>query len=285
MFIILISLFAPTTANFAVVGDWGCPECVSTRVVANTLHDINLDFVISVGDNFYPNGIESPTDDLAQSWSTIFEPQIPWYLVLGNHDYYGNTDAQLEMTNIYPYWNMPSRYYTTVLDDIQFWFLDTTPLLDRNIFEFHETGSETLVEVLYGQRMDTEAQYEWLETTLNNSLVSRKIFVGHHPLWTFGNIDVIEKNIFKPRILSFMRQYSVESYLCGHDHSLQHINQRSVQQFISGSGGFTYDFDKMPLLQEARLNFRSAENGFLVVDGKNYTFYSSAGTRLYTSTI
>ena len=37
--------------------------------------------------------------------------KVPWYGVLGNHEYGYNVSAQLDLTNSYPNWVMPDRYY------------------------------------------------------------------------------------------------------------------------------------------------------------------------------
>jgi tartrate-resistant acid phosphatase type 5 len=283
--ILFLVMLLPVVAKIAVVGDWGCPQCTSARMVAQSLRATKPDYVISVGDHFYPEGIQSTSDANVFSWIDMWTPSVPWYLILGNHDYYGNSQAQIDLTNTFTYWNMESRYYTEILDDIQIWFLDTTPLLDLDIFDFHDATSGTIIDTLYTQRIDAEMQYEWLQTSLQNSITSRKIFVGHHPLWTFGNVDNIGKTTFKPKILAFMQEYGVESYVSGHDHSLQDIQYGNLRQFIAGSGAFSYEFDKTPLLQEARLNFRSDEFGFLLVDGYNYTFYTTENRMLYTTNI
>ena len=38
--------------------------------------------------------------------------QCPWYGVLGNHEYRGNTQAMMDYSEISRRWNMPDRYYT-----------------------------------------------------------------------------------------------------------------------------------------------------------------------------
>ena len=88
----------------------------------------NCKFVINTGDNFYNLGINSILGVVDPQWNTSFHSvysdaslQVPWYGVLGNHDY-GRTNSstsphsiwpQLEYTWIDPYqqWYLPNRYY------------------------------------------------------------------------------------------------------------------------------------------------------------------------------
>src|SRR5277367_212197 len=130
--------------NFLVFGDWGRQgeqDQVEVAVqMARAAKDLNPKFVISVGDNFYENGVKSVDDP---HWQKSFEEvyydpalQIPWHCILGNHDYHsgGDCDAQIAYHKINPRWNMPARYYqqTHQIDSnitADFFYMDTTPML------------------------------------------------------------------------------------------------------------------------------------------------------------
>lgn len=81
------------------------------------------EFVISCGDLFHYEGIQSTSDPLLWSnFESIYthgELQCPWYGVLGNHEYRGNTQAMIDYSQVSRRWNMPARYYTFAvpLDD------------------------------------------------------------------------------------------------------------------------------------------------------------------------
>lgn len=71
--------------------------------------------MISTGDNFYESGVDSISDD---KWQTTFEAiydapalQVPWYAVLGNHDYGGSAQAQIDYSKKSRRWTMPDRYF------------------------------------------------------------------------------------------------------------------------------------------------------------------------------
>ena len=104
--------------NFAVVGDWGRQGEFHQRDVAGqmakAMAGLGGSFIISTGDNFYPAGVASVQDPLWQgSFEQIYHHawlQRDWYAILGNHDYAGNVDAQIEYGKISRRWHMPARY-------------------------------------------------------------------------------------------------------------------------------------------------------------------------------
>lgn len=61
--------------------------------------------------------------------------QVPWYPALGNHDYYGNPDAEIEYSTINQIWNLPSilQPFTRILnsrDKALFIVMDTQGLIN-----------------------------------------------------------------------------------------------------------------------------------------------------------
>jgi hypothetical protein len=110
----------PVTYSFLVVGDWGRKGQFNQQEVANQMAQTSLaenaQFVISTGDNFYETGVNGLTDE---HWSLSFENvykgnllQKDWFVVLGNHDYQGNVNAQIDYTQKSNRWKMPNRYFT-----------------------------------------------------------------------------------------------------------------------------------------------------------------------------
>ena len=90
--------------SFLAFGDWGRDGAQHQRDVAvqmgKAAAELGCRFIASVGDNFYENGVQSVDDP---QWKTSFENiytdpalQVPWYAVLGNHDYKGNPQAQID---------------------------------------------------------------------------------------------------------------------------------------------------------------------------------------------
>lgn len=228
--------------HFFVLGDWGRNGQFNQQDVADIMeksaHVMEPEMILSTGDNFYDNGVGSVQD---YNWISSFEKiywgqylHCPWYVVLGNHDYRGNVQAQIDYTNISRRWNMPDRYYTKEYksDDgatVSFVFIDTSPLEDDYYFE------DKYKNVVAGQ--DTTAQILWMDSVLSSSNADWKIAVGHHPLYSGGKRLHETANIERHLAPVFERN-DVDVYFAGHEHDLQHIkpDDRVTHHIISGAG-------------------------------------------------
>jgi len=109
---------APTGLSFVVVGDWGKGNA-DQKIVAASLGEVaaavQARFVITTGNNFYPDGVSGVDDS---TWQRVLEQvytapalDIPWYPVLGNHDYRGNEEAQIQYSRSSSHWDLPARFY------------------------------------------------------------------------------------------------------------------------------------------------------------------------------
>src|ERR1700761_2494820 len=109
--------------NFAVIGDWGRKGEPDQARVAQQMGlacaKASAGFVISVGDNFYEDGVASVQDPhWQQSFDQVYTSpslHVPWYAILGNHDYKGNVQAQLDYAKTGSRWKMPGRYWRQVV--------------------------------------------------------------------------------------------------------------------------------------------------------------------------
>lgn len=261
----------PNSLNFIVMGDWGRfgedHQIPVAKQMGITAKEINRDFIISTGDNFYPVGVASEHDP---QWKSSYEDIYKdfslhwnWYPVLGNHDYAGNPDAQVAYSKISRRWNMPSRYYSETFNingdpaqQVLIAFIDTNPLIP----EFYKSKQ-------YGKNVisqDSTAQKKWLIKTLTTApkTVKWKLVVGHHPLYTatLKRRESYDTKAVRKSLKSLFDKYEVDAYIAGHDHDLQHLlPEGKTNYFVSGSASESTVIDNLPISKLA-----SSEYGFMV---------------------
>ncbi len=129
--------------NFYLANDLGRNGYYDQKPIAELMgqmaENVDIEAVVAAGDVHHFEGVRSVNDPL---WMTNYElvyshPElmIPWYPILGNHEYRGNTQAVLDYSQVSARWEMPARYYTKVLENdditVRLVMIDTAPLLDK----------------------------------------------------------------------------------------------------------------------------------------------------------
>ena len=195
-----------------------------------------LSGVLALGDNFYR---WLNPDRFGWGFETMYPSQdlpCPFYALLGNHDYgpkydsnQGRPKAQMQLDyardNPASRWKMPAKWYAFELPD------PTHPLvkiiyLDSNYFEGALTPQEKL------------AQQRFLDAELKKPTKAPWLWIaGHHPLFSDGahgdNPDLAKR--FGPAL----RESTASLYLCGHDHTMQHLEipDYKASFVVTGGGG------------------------------------------------
>ena len=109
--------------NAIVLGDWGRyggqGQVDVAQAMASYAGRVKTWLVMTTGDNFYENGVVSTSDShWTLSWANVYlvyaSLRVPWYPTWGNHDKYGNFQAQLDWTRVDPnnLWSMPAANYS-----------------------------------------------------------------------------------------------------------------------------------------------------------------------------
>lgn len=84
--------------------------------MATVASNMSVDFFVVAGDNFYDEGVKSVDDEAFQrAYKNVYTATSlnkPWNLVLGNHDWRGNPEAEIQYSKRDARWNMPAHYYT-----------------------------------------------------------------------------------------------------------------------------------------------------------------------------
>jgi tartrate-resistant acid phosphatase type 5 len=278
--------FAQTNAlQFLVVGDWGQASAQQRRIaaaMAGVAGSVATRFIISTGDNFYPSGVGSVSDpQFRQSFEDIYTApalQIPWYVVLGNHDYEGSPNAELAYSSHSARWRMPSRYWVQEMavgpQTASFYFLDTTPIARL---------SNVAARVpLLGAGDEARDQLHWFEQRLQADRSAWKIVVGHHPIHSSGNHGATPA--LAERIKPMLERYGVQIYFNGHDHDLEHLVDRGVNYVCSGSGALSRQVEAV-----AQSRFAYANIGFascaLGADALALRFHDANASAIYQAEI
>ena len=208
--------------QFMVLGDWGRDGAYYQRQVAAAMGEFGRSsFVVTTGDNFYQHGIDSVRDRM---WDDSFEriyTNVPqrWYATLGNHDYGGRVEAQIERSFRDPRWRMPYYWHELRLDaygrpDIHLFFINTVVWRGKEKFPFNWLGSSV-------RKNQQRQQREWLEERLKASTASVKIVFGHHPIYS---VRTQGSYYGMPDLDALLFDHGVTAYVNGHDHNLYHIS-------------------------------------------------------------
>lgn len=257
--------------NFMVIGDWGrCGEYFQTEVaeqMARASVSGNCSFIISTGDNFYPSGVADINDPLwEKSYENVyhqFSLQKPWYIVLGNHDYKTNAQAEIDYSKKSTRWILPARYYSKKIPlkgdtskKALFVFIDTNPLVSKYYSEPDYAAGVSA--------QDSAAQIKWLTKVLseNDTSVIWKFVVGHHPLYTSGKrLKSPETIEMRKRLEPLFIKTGVNAYFCGHEHQLEYLkSNNTTHHFISGAGSEVREVTK----GQPESRFSVSDHGFML---------------------
>ncbi|KAK3019637.1 hypothetical protein RJ639_004999, partial [Escallonia herrerae] len=186
---------------------------------------INIDFIISTGDNFYENGLTDARDPaFDESFSNIYSAlslQKQWYSVLGNHDYRGDVLAQLSsiLTQRDSRW-LCMRSYIVNAEIAEFFFVDTSPFQDK-YFTTTEGHTYDWRGVLPRNDYLSKVLMD-VDSGLKKSTAKWKIVVGHHTIQSAGQHGNTQELV--DQLLPILQENNVDLYVNGHDHCLQHIS-------------------------------------------------------------
>ncbi|MBE0644699.1 MAG: metallophosphoesterase [Bacteroidetes bacterium] len=230
-------LRAQSGVSFLVVGDWGTGG-KGARQVGSAMamqHAMSrVDAVISTGDNIYPSGVKSVDDP---QWRSKFENiypadklPVPFWAVLGNHDYRSSPDAQVAYTgHVLPdgsitRWHMPGYGWSTVFKS------------EDGALSVRLIGIDT--QQLVGSAAARKKHLRWIDSALALAHEDYTLVIGHHPVYSHGHYG--DTPVLVKQLAPLLEKYGVGAYLDGHEHDLQLMRRiNGVRYIISGGGGGT----------------------------------------------
>jgi hypothetical protein len=211
--------------RFAVIGDYGDGSTNEARVAA-LVANWNPDFVITTGDNNYPNGAASTIDDhIGQYYSAYIgdyvgeyglgSPTNRFWPSLGNHDWQSIACDDDGCHGPYlDYFTLPGneRYYDVNLGLV-------------HLFALNSDGAEP-----DGVTVDS-IQAGWLQSALAASDACFDVVYFHHPSYSSG-----------PHGSSEWMQWPFVAWgadviLSGHEHNYERLDVAGAPYFVNGLGG------------------------------------------------
>ncbi|CAA0806858.1 Purple acid phosphatase 17 [Striga hermonthica] len=259
------------TLKFLVIGDWGRKGEFNQSQVAFQMgrigEELDIDFIVSTGDNFYDDGLNGESDPaFVESFTNIYTAkslQKQWFSVLGNHDYRGDVVAQISsaLRKIDSRW-LCLRSFVVNTEIADFFFVDTTPFVEE-YFTNPEDHMYDWRGVVPKKRYMSRTLRD-LESSLKKSRAKWKIVVGHHAIRSVGHHGDTQELI--THLLPILRAYNVDFYMNGHDHCLEHISDSTspIQFLTSGAGSKAWRGD-VKSLNEETLKFFYDGQGFMSV--------------------
>lgn len=234
---------APAQARFVAFGDSGTGTPAQMRVASQigaTCKRAGCQFGLHLGDIFYTIGPKSTEDPRYIDWweRPYGRIGLPFYLSLGNHDYYGKPDASVAWTWRSPSkrWILPSRYYTFFRDGVRFLVLDTNQPTPEQAAFFRQVLEQA-----------RQAGEQWL------------VAYGHHPRFSVGQHADAD-----PELAAWWDSLlcgRVDLYLAGHDHDKQVLKPHcGVQLAVSGAASMLRPVEASP-----KALFATSTLGFAVI--------------------
>jgi len=304
----------PTLLQLA---DWGGdtdsdptwpPQLLAEKGLAKAAWDMDVDSVLMLGDNFYDGGVSSVNSKrFKQTFENVyaesdFPEGLPFHIIAGNHDHYGNVQAQIDYTKVAPggRWKFPSLWYK--LDWA--WKAESGENRSLDILMIDTVGlaglsdDECLGCALPGPGNLTMAQgqWHWIEQQLSESTADFLWVAGHYPIYSAGDDGTTEKLVSK--LLPLLKKYGAH-YISGHDHMVEHIISDGVHQFLNGMGAeCCYGQDNKDTVPKGMIQFiisgsmgsnKKAKSGFTSMqfgdEALNMTFHREDGGMLYTYSV
>ena len=216
-----LQLHAQEIARFAVIGDYGSGDR-NEEDVANLVKSWNPEFIITTGDNNYPDGEASTIDNnIGKFYAQFIYPYTGAYgpgststnrffPAMGNHDWDNNVGIPSQPYT--EYFTLPGneRYYDFIRGPVHFFMVDS---------DSREPDGIT----------STSVQASWLRTRLAASTAQWKVVVLHHPPFS--------SRTSWPKLQWPYKEWGASVVLSGHAHVYERIIKSGLPYITNGLGG------------------------------------------------
>lgn len=224
----LLLSYSLSGQTFGVIGDYGDNNKAEQKV-SNLIKGWNPDFIITTGDNNYPEGDSLTIDEnIGKYFHEFIHPYYGSYgrgssinrffPAIGNHDVLtANAKPYLD------YFTLPNneRYYDFVWGNVHFFAINS------NTGEEDGTTSSSI-------------QAQWLKNKLASSSSNWKVVYLHESPYTSGNNHENEPHLQWP-----YKEWGATIVLSGHSHVYERLLINNFPYIINGLGGHSiYSFNE-----------------------------------------
>jgi hypothetical protein len=226
--VIVLSFYSCLLAQkFASIGDYG-DSGSDELAVASLVKSWEVDFIITLGDNNYPDGEASTIDEnIGQYFHRYIYPYVGSYGAgssdvnrffpsLGNHDWKTNPPQPY-----YDYFELPNneRYYDFVWGDVHFFAIDS------------DTDEPDGVS-------ENSVQGQWLQNALSTSISNWNVVYFHHAPYSSSSNHGSQEYMQWP-----FKEWGADVVMAAHDHTYERLIIDELPYFVNGLGGKSkYEF-------------------------------------------
>ena len=263
-----------TVTRFAVIGDFGDAGPAEADVAA-MVHSWDVDFIVTTGDNNYPNGETQTIDqNIGQYYQAYIHPyqgdyglgatKNRFFPALGNHDW--------NQGHIQPYLD-----YFTLPGNERYYDFEEGPV---HIFVLDSDSKEP------DGRDSDSIQAGWLEEQLETAKAPWKLVFLHHPPFSSSRRGE-NKEVQWPFV-----SWGVDAVIAGHDHLYERLQREGIPFIVNGLGGrYTvtnpiYSFQSP--LPGSQVRYNQDYGAMLITADQaclNLTFYTRDGALIDSLTL
>ncbi len=245
----------PSIVTFAAIGDYGLAG-VDESEVADLVKSWNPAFIITLGDNNYPDGKAETIDrNIGQYYSEFIYPykgeygpgsaENRFFPSLGNHDWHTP-----DLKPYLDYFELPGneRYYDFVWGPVHLF------ALDADSREPDGVGASSV-------------QAQWLRENLAASTSPWQIVYMHQPPYSSGHHGSTDWMQWP------FAEWGADAVLAGHDHSYERLIIDGIPYIVNGLGGHPSRYFYFRELEGSQFQYRSGHGALrITADSATLTF-------------